>query len=143
MIIAFFAIALFGNWKLALACITVVSWTIAITGPLASIDAKAESKIKSIYSEASTVIEGGISQTDDEFEERLRSNPLYDYAAHNWGHHAHKALDSSQATKASLKNEDKVQFQASFKAASQAVIGVLEREGNIEAATQALLAAKI
>ncbi|KAF9780340.1 hypothetical protein IL306_000625 [Fusarium sp. DS 682] len=30
----------------------------------------------------------GFCQTDDEFEERLRSNPLYDYAAHNWGAHA-------------------------------------------------------
>ncbi|KAH8586052.1 ankyrin repeat protein, partial [Bisporella sp. PMI_857] len=32
--------------------------------------------------------ESGFCQTDDEFEERLRSNQLYDYAAHNWGHHA-------------------------------------------------------
>jgi hypothetical protein len=30
----------------------------------------------------------GFSQTDDEFEERLQSNQFYDYATHNWGHHA-------------------------------------------------------
>jgi len=38
------------------------------------------------------VFESGFCQTDKEFEERLRSNPLYDYAAHNWGRHAHKVL---------------------------------------------------
>jgi hypothetical protein len=32
--------------------------------------------------------EGGFCQTDDEFEKRLGSYQLYDYAAHNWGHHA-------------------------------------------------------
>ncbi|KAF7507240.1 hypothetical protein GJ744_010798 [Endocarpon pusillum] len=38
------------------------------------------------------VFESGICCTDDEFEERLRSNPLYNYAAKTWGHHARKAL---------------------------------------------------
>jgi hypothetical protein len=33
----------------------------------------------------------GFCQTDDEFEARLRLNHLYDYAAHNWGHHAREA----------------------------------------------------
>ena len=28
---------------------------------------------------------------DDEFEKRLRLNPLYKYAAQNWGYHAHEA----------------------------------------------------
>jgi hypothetical protein len=35
-----------------------------------------------------SVFESGLCQTDDEFEERLRSNLFYDYAAHNWGYHA-------------------------------------------------------
>src|SRR5258706_11573932 len=35
--------------------------------------------------------ESGICQNDKEFEERLQSNPLYDYASHNWGHHAREA----------------------------------------------------
>jgi len=35
-----------------------------------------------------SVFENGICETDDEFERRLQSNPLYDYATHNWGHHA-------------------------------------------------------
>ncbi|KAF7890265.1 hypothetical protein EAF00_008580 [Botryotinia globosa] len=31
--------------------------------------------------------ESGFCPTDEEFEARLRSNVLYDYAARNWGHH--------------------------------------------------------
>ncbi|KFY18128.1 hypothetical protein V492_00128 [Pseudogymnoascus sp. VKM F-4246] len=30
----------------------------------------------------------GICQDDKEFEERLKLNPLYNYASNNWGHHA-------------------------------------------------------
>ncbi|KAL7960031.1 hypothetical protein V8C34DRAFT_94821 [Trichoderma compactum] len=32
--------------------------------------------------------DNGICQTGEEFRQRLRSNPLYHYAAQNWGHHA-------------------------------------------------------
>ncbi|KAH7317216.1 hypothetical protein BKA65DRAFT_356795, partial [Rhexocercosporidium sp. MPI-PUGE-AT-0058] len=32
--------------------------------------------------------DSGICQNDLEFEQRLQSNKLYDYAAHNWGRHA-------------------------------------------------------
>jgi hypothetical protein len=32
--------------------------------------------------------ETGFCPTDEEFEERLQLNPLYDYAAQNWGQHA-------------------------------------------------------
>src|SRR5271170_209685 len=35
--------------------------------------------------------ESGFCQTDKEFEKRLQLNPLYDYAARNWGHHARAA----------------------------------------------------
>jgi hypothetical protein len=35
--------------------------------------------------------ESGPCQTDVDFNKRLRSNPLYDYAARNWGHHARQA----------------------------------------------------
>ncbi|KAL9568941.1 hypothetical protein ACKAV7_006927 [Fusarium commune] len=34
---------------------------------------------------------GGACHTDGEFETRLQSNQFYDYASHNWGHHARKA----------------------------------------------------
>ncbi|KAF8856206.1 hypothetical protein BDZ45DRAFT_705761 [Acephala macrosclerotiorum] len=65
------------------------------------------------------VFESGYCQTDEEFEERLRSNWLYDYAAHNWGHHASKALTLCQQ-----------------------VVDFLESELKIQAASQALLATK-
>ncbi|EPS40170.1 hypothetical protein H072_6021 [Dactylellina haptotyla CBS 200.50] len=35
--------------------------------------------------------ESGMSQTQEIFDERLRKYPFYDYAAHNWGHHAREA----------------------------------------------------
>ena len=65
------------------------------------------------------VFESGFCQSDDEFEERLRSNQLYDYAAHNWGIHACKASTLCQE-----------------------VIDFLESELKTEAASQALLAIK-
>jgi hypothetical protein len=65
------------------------------------------------------VFDSGFCQTDAEFEERLRLNQLYNYAAHNWGHHARKALTLCQQ-----------------------VIGFLESEVKTKAASQALLAIK-
>lgn len=38
-----------------------------------------------------SVFQGGPCQTDAAFANRLQSNPLYDYAANNWGHHARNA----------------------------------------------------
>ncbi|KAF7555607.1 hypothetical protein G7Z17_g2037 [Cylindrodendrum hubeiense] len=40
-----------------------------------------------------SAFESGLCSTDDEFENRLRINPFYDYAARNWGHHARTAFD--------------------------------------------------
>src|SRR5947207_1631083 len=36
--------------------------------------------------------EAGFCSTDEEFEARLQSNVLYDYAARNWGYHARGCL---------------------------------------------------
>jgi ankyrin repeat protein len=65
------------------------------------------------------VFESGFCQTDDEFEQRLRSNPLYGYAARNWGHHACKASTLCQE-----------------------VLNFLECEAKTEASSQALMAVK-
>ncbi|KAH6986800.1 hypothetical protein EDB80DRAFT_183080 [Ilyonectria destructans] len=65
------------------------------------------------------VFETGFCKTDRKFEERLRSNPFYDYAAHNWGHHALKDVTSSQV-----------------------VISFLKSKAKVEASSQALMAAK-
>ena len=61
--------------------------------------------------------ERGICQNDDEFEKRLQSNKLYDYAAHNWGHHAREASNSCQ----------------------DSVIEFLQRQGQVEGSSQALM----
>ncbi|KFY70028.1 hypothetical protein V499_09532 [Pseudogymnoascus sp. VKM F-103] len=39
-----------------------------------------------------TTFETGFCPTDEDFEVRLQLNPLYSYAAQNWGHHARTAL---------------------------------------------------
>ncbi|KAF3918254.1 Ankyrin-1 [Orbilia brochopaga] len=63
------------------------------------------------------VFESGFCESNDEFEKRLLSNPLYDYAARNWGHHAlNSSIGTSQLTLDFLQNEPK-----SF-AASQAMM---------------------
>jgi ankyrin repeat protein len=64
------------------------------------------------------IFESGHCQTDDEFEERLLSNKLYDYAAHNWGHHARKSLTLSHKVMDLLENESKME------ASSQALMAV-------------------
>ncbi|KFZ16434.1 hypothetical protein V501_02227 [Pseudogymnoascus sp. VKM F-4519 (FW-2642)] len=56
----------------------------------------------------------GICQTDEEFEERLQSNPLYDYASHNWGHHARKGVTLIPQVTSFL--EKKAQVEASSQA---------------------------
>ena len=61
--------------------------------------------------------ESGFCQTDIGFEGRLRLNPLYNYVAHNWGHHAREALTICKQ-----------------------IFSFLESEPKIEAAIQALLA---
>jgi Ankyrin repeats (3 copies) len=65
------------------------------------------------------VFESGFCQTDNEFEKRLRSNYLYDYAAHNWGHHARETSTSCQG-----------------------VIEFLESKAKVEASSQVLFAVK-
>jgi ankyrin repeat protein len=62
----------------------------------------------------------GICQNDKEFKERLQSNPLYDYASHNWGHHPREA--------SKLIPE---------------VISFLKTKAQVEASSQALLAEKL
>ncbi|KAI1149764.1 hypothetical protein F4825DRAFT_453150 [Nemania diffusa] len=55
------------------------------------------------------VFKGGFCQTDEEFEKRLSENVLYNYAAHNWGHHARIASTLCQAVMDFLECETKVE----------------------------------
>jgi hypothetical protein len=59
----------------------------------------------------------GYCRSDEEFEQRLQLNKLYDYAAHNWGHHAQEASTSCQGS-----------------------IEFLQKQAQVEASSQALLA---
>jgi hypothetical protein len=53
--------------------------------------------------------ETGFCPTNEEFEARLRVNPLYDYAARNWGHHVRIAsTEVEQLILDFLENEAKV-----------------------------------
>ncbi|PWI64589.1 hypothetical protein PCL_09519 [Purpureocillium lilacinum] len=63
----------------------------------------------------------GYCQTDDEFEERLRLNPFYDYSAKNWGHHV-RTTSTTQGTIQFLQSERNVE------SAGQALLSV-ERPG--------------
>src|SRR5271156_6818987 len=67
-----------------------------------------------------SVFESGFCQTDGEFEERLRSNPFYDYAARNWGHHA----------------------RSSTLISCDSIMEFLDKKAQVEASTQALIAIK-
>ena len=56
-----------------------------------------------------SIFESGLCQTDDEFEEQLQTNQLYDYAVHNWGYHARVAsVEVEQLITRLLKSEAKV-----------------------------------
>jgi hypothetical protein len=56
-----------------------------------------------------SVFESGFCQTNNEFEDRLRLNPFYDYAAHNWGYHARAAsAELGQLITQLLESEAKV-----------------------------------
>ena len=64
--------------------------------------------------------ETGFCPTDEEFEARLRLNPLYDYAARNWGHHARAASTEVE----------------------QLILDFLESEAKVSASSQAMMASR-
>lgn len=55
------------------------------------------------------IFETGPCLTDQQFEERLRLNPLYDYAARNWVHHACKISPLRKEVIDFLKCNEKVE----------------------------------
>jgi hypothetical protein len=52
--------------------------------------------------------ETGLCPTDEEFEVRLQLNPLYDYAARNWGHYVCATSAVEQLVVDFLKSKVKV-----------------------------------
>ena len=72
--------------------------------------------------------ENGFCQTEDEFKERLRFNPLYGYAARNWGHHARAAsIKAENLILDFLKDEAKTSASSQAMMASEAYIGYNQR----------------
>jgi hypothetical protein len=72
--------------------------------------------------------ETGFCPTDEEFEARLRSHPLYNYAARNWGHHARAAsTEVEQLTLNLLKNEQKVSASSQAMIAPRGYYGYSQR----------------
>ncbi|KAK2589553.1 hypothetical protein QQS21_012766 [Conoideocrella luteorostrata] len=66
----------------------------------------------------------GFCVDDEEFSVRLQQNPLYDYAARNWGHHAREAAETSEQLILYLENE------ANVSASSQAMMAFSRRYSN-------------
>ncbi|KAF4452601.1 P-loop containing nucleoside triphosphate hydrolase [Fusarium austroafricanum] len=67
----------------------------------------------------------GYCKTDAKFEERLRSYPLYEYAARNWSHHARDAVRTCQDVVEFLKTDNLV--QASYEALTTRVGAIYGR----------------
>jgi hypothetical protein len=68
----------------------------------------------------------GICQNDEEFEQRLQLNKLYDYATHNWGYHARQASTLCQGVIEFL------QKRAQVEASSQALIAIKRWSNDVE-----------
>ena len=64
--------------------------------------------------------ETGFCPTDEEFEARLQSNALYDYAARNWGHHT--CVASTEVV--------------------QLILNFLENEAKVSGSSQAMMASR-
>jgi hypothetical protein len=56
----------------------------------------------------------GICQEDSEFEQRLQSNKLYDYAAHNWGHHAWTASTLCEVVRLLLQQGAELEMKDNY-----------------------------
>jgi hypothetical protein len=73
------------------------------------------------------IFETGFCQSDGEFEARLQTNVLYDYAARNWGYHAHTALIKEDLILNLLKSRAKVSAASQAMMASGGYSGYSQR----------------
>lgn len=69
--------------------------------------------------------ESGICQNYKQFKQRLPLNKLYNYAAHNWGHHAREASTSCQVI-------EFLQKQAQVEASSEVLVGITLHPNSVE-----------
>ncbi|KAI9776598.1 MAG: hypothetical protein M1839_009502 [Geoglossum umbratile] len=73
------------------------------------------------------VFEMGFCQSDGEFKARLQTNILYDYAARNWGYHAHTALIKEDLILNLLQSRAKVSAASQAMMASRSYSGYSQR----------------
>jgi hypothetical protein len=97
--------------------------------------------------------QNGYCSDDTEFETRLQSNVLYDYAARNWGHHAREASIRARQFNSSLLNgaakisglsQDMPTQMASvdleaYSVYTEMVLEFLNSESNVSGSSQAML----
>ncbi|KAF4215380.1 hypothetical protein CNMCM5878_008086 [Aspergillus fumigatiaffinis] len=97
--------------------------------------------------------QNGYCSDDTEFETRLQSNVLYDYAARNWGHHAREASIRARQSNSSLLNgaakvsglsQDMPTQMASvdleaYSVYTEMVLEFLNSESNVSGSSQAML----
>ena len=70
-----------------------------------------------------SVFDSGFCEISREFEDRLQQNPLYDYAARNWGHHARAAsAEVEHFVKEFLESEVKVSSSCQAMMASSTLV---------------------
>ncbi|KAK6506061.1 hypothetical protein TWF506_010985 [Arthrobotrys conoides] len=58
------------------------------------------------------IFDSGLCQSDSDFEFRLASNPLYDYAAHHWGYHATGIPEPPESIQSFLASTSSVEAAA-------------------------------
>ena len=73
------------------------------------------------------VFKTGFCQSDEEFEARLQTNVLYDYAARNWGHHAYTAPIKEDLILNLLKSGAKVSAASQAMMVSRSYSGYSQR----------------
>ena len=82
------------------------------------------SLIKKIFCSTSSFGRSIHCQTDDEFEERMRSNPLYKYATQNRVHHARSALGLRPSVVDFPKTKSTLKLQAKHQHPTNRVGGI-------------------
>ena len=66
-----------------------------------------------------SVFETGLCKTDEEFKQRLLSNPLCVYAAHHWGHHVSEDTEPVQTVLHFLQHRAKVKASSQVLTANE------------------------
>ncbi|KAH6867775.1 hypothetical protein B0T10DRAFT_596896 [Thelonectria olida] len=75
----------------------------------------------------------GVCRTNEELEQRLKSNPFYNYASRNWGTHA---LESSLSSRGAVVSR---QMETRENEIHRLIVSFFEATGNLRASAQVML----